>query len=86
VEDVEPAMIEQLAARGVRYLGNEAHRYYCYPAAEASSSPTDPFPQRARGLAAATVPAKPAGRPRKEPGGGRAQGPPLRHGDPAGDR
>jgi O-6-methylguanine DNA methyltransferase len=31
VEDVEPAMIEQLAARGVRYLGNEDHRYYCYP-------------------------------------------------------
>ena len=24
-------MIEQLAARGIRYLGNEEKRYYCYP-------------------------------------------------------
>ncbi len=31
VEDVEPGMIEGLAAKGIRYLGNEKKRYYCYP-------------------------------------------------------
>lgn len=31
VEGVEPEIIEQLAARGIRYLGNEKERYYCYP-------------------------------------------------------
>jgi O-6-methylguanine DNA methyltransferase len=31
VEDVEPGMIESLAAHGIRYLGNEEQRYYCYP-------------------------------------------------------
>lgn len=31
VEDVEPETIEKLAARGIRYLGNEKERYYCYP-------------------------------------------------------
>lgn len=31
VEGVEPDVIEGLAARGVRYLGNEKERYYCYP-------------------------------------------------------
>jgi O-6-methylguanine DNA methyltransferase len=31
VEGVEPATIEQLAARGIRYLGNEKSRAYCYP-------------------------------------------------------
>jgi O-6-methylguanine DNA methyltransferase len=31
VEDVEPDTIEKLAARGIRYLGNEQERYYCYP-------------------------------------------------------
>jgi O-6-methylguanine DNA methyltransferase len=31
VEDVEPETIESLAARGIRYLGNEKKRYYCYP-------------------------------------------------------
>ena len=31
VEGVEPDVIEGLAARGIRYLGNEKERYYCYP-------------------------------------------------------
>lgn len=31
VEGVEPDMIEELAARRIRYLGNEKERYYCYP-------------------------------------------------------
>jgi methylphosphotriester-DNA--protein-cysteine methyltransferase len=31
VEDVEPETIERLAARRIRYLGNETERYYCYP-------------------------------------------------------
>lgn len=31
VEDVEPDTIERLAAKGIRYLGNEKERYYCYP-------------------------------------------------------
>jgi O-6-methylguanine DNA methyltransferase len=31
VEDVEPETIERLAAKGIRYLGNERERYYCYP-------------------------------------------------------
>ena len=31
VEGAHPETIEQLAARGIRYLGNEARRYYCYP-------------------------------------------------------
>jgi O-6-methylguanine DNA methyltransferase len=31
VEEVEPEMIEKLGARGIRYLGNEQKRYYCYP-------------------------------------------------------
>jgi O-6-methylguanine DNA methyltransferase len=31
VEDVEPQTIEKLAAKGIRYLGNEEKRYYCYP-------------------------------------------------------
>lgn len=31
VEDVEPEMIENLASKGIRYLGNETKRYYCYP-------------------------------------------------------
>ena len=31
VEEVEPETIEKLAARGIRYLGNEKSRAYCYP-------------------------------------------------------
>lgn len=31
VEGVEPKTIEELAARGIRYLGNEKSRGYCYP-------------------------------------------------------
>jgi len=31
VEDVEPATIERLGSKGIRYLGNEKERYYCYP-------------------------------------------------------
>ncbi len=31
VEGVEPNTIEELAARGIRYLGNEKSRAYCYP-------------------------------------------------------
>jgi O-6-methylguanine DNA methyltransferase len=31
VEGVEPKTIEDLAARGIRYLGNEKGRWYCYP-------------------------------------------------------
>lgn len=31
VEGVEPKAIEDLAARGIRYLGNEKGRWYCYP-------------------------------------------------------
>jgi O-6-methylguanine DNA methyltransferase len=31
VEGVEPKTIENLAARGIRYLGNEKSRAYCYP-------------------------------------------------------
>jgi len=31
VEGVEPNTIEKLAARGIRYLGNERSRAYCYP-------------------------------------------------------
>ena len=31
VEGVEPNTIEKLAARGIRYLGNEKSRAYCYP-------------------------------------------------------
>ncbi|HKA36847.1 MAG TPA: methylated-DNA--[protein]-cysteine S-methyltransferase [Thermoanaerobaculia bacterium] len=31
VEEVDPATIEKLASRGIRYLGNEERRYYCYP-------------------------------------------------------
>jgi O-6-methylguanine DNA methyltransferase len=31
VEGVEPSTIEKLAARGIRYLGNEKSRAYCYP-------------------------------------------------------
>ena len=31
VEGVEPQTIENLAARGIRYLGNEKSRAYCYP-------------------------------------------------------
>ncbi len=31
VEGAEPETIERLASRGVRYLGNEKGRYYCYP-------------------------------------------------------
>jgi len=31
VEDVEPGIIERLGASGIRYLGNEKKRYYCYP-------------------------------------------------------
>ena len=31
VEDVEPDTIERLASKGIRYLGNEEERYYCYP-------------------------------------------------------
>ena len=31
VEGVEPDVIEGLAARGIRYLGNEKERYFCYP-------------------------------------------------------
>jgi len=31
VEGVEPETIEELAARGIRYLGNEKSRAYCYP-------------------------------------------------------
>jgi O-6-methylguanine DNA methyltransferase len=31
VEGVEPKTIEELAARGIRYLGNERSRAYCYP-------------------------------------------------------
>jgi len=31
VEGVEPETIENLAARGIRYLGNEKSRAYCYP-------------------------------------------------------
>ena len=31
VEDAEPGLIEKLAAQGVRYLGNEKKRYFCYP-------------------------------------------------------
>jgi len=31
VEGVEPNTIEELAAKGIRYLGNEKSRAYCYP-------------------------------------------------------
>jgi len=31
VEDVEPDTIERLASKGIRYLGNEKERFYCYP-------------------------------------------------------
>ena len=31
VEGVHPETIEALAARGIRYLGNEARGHYCYP-------------------------------------------------------
>lgn len=31
VEGVHPETIEALAARGIRYLGNQAKGYYCYP-------------------------------------------------------
>ena len=31
VEDVEPGILERLGASGIRYLGNEEKRYYCYP-------------------------------------------------------
>jgi O-6-methylguanine DNA methyltransferase len=31
VEGVEPKTIEALATRGIRYLGNEKGRWYCYP-------------------------------------------------------
>jgi O-6-methylguanine DNA methyltransferase len=31
VEGVEPETIEELAAKGIRYLGNEKSRAYCYP-------------------------------------------------------
>jgi O-6-methylguanine DNA methyltransferase len=31
VEGVEPDVIEQLAAKGIRYLGNEKERYFCFP-------------------------------------------------------
>jgi Metal binding domain of Ada len=31
VEGVHPETIEQLAAHGIRYLGNEKSRAYCYP-------------------------------------------------------
>jgi hypothetical protein len=31
VEGVEPGTIEELAGRGIRYLGNEKSRAYCYP-------------------------------------------------------
>ncbi len=31
VEGVEPKAIEKLAAKGIRYLGNEESRGYCYP-------------------------------------------------------
>ena len=31
VEGAAPEMIERLAARGVRYLGNESRRFFCYP-------------------------------------------------------
>lgn len=30
-EGAQPKTLEQLAAEGVRYLGNEAGRYYCFP-------------------------------------------------------
>ena len=30
-EGAAPEMIERLAARGVRYLGNESRRFFCYP-------------------------------------------------------
>ncbi len=31
VEGAEPETIERLASRGVRYLGNQEKRYFCYP-------------------------------------------------------
>lgn len=31
VEGAEPETLERLASQGIRYLGNEAGRYYCYP-------------------------------------------------------
>jgi O-6-methylguanine DNA methyltransferase len=31
VEGAQPGTIEQLAARGIRYLGNSEKGYYCYP-------------------------------------------------------
>jgi len=30
-EGAEPATLEKLAASGVRYFGNEAGRYFCFP-------------------------------------------------------
>jgi O-6-methylguanine DNA methyltransferase len=38
VEGAEPATIERLAARGIRYLGNEKERYYCYPSCGGTKS------------------------------------------------
>jgi O-6-methylguanine DNA methyltransferase len=56
VEGAEPATIERLAAKGIRYLGNEKQRYYCYPSCGGTKSLVEsnriPFHNEREALAA----------------------------------
>ena len=62
VEDVEPELIEKLASRGIRYLGNAEGKYYCYPTCGGTRSNLTPdkvlFHNEREALAAGYHPCK----------------------------